>query len=181
MAEISKFRRGVLNLITAFTGESTFNLDILDIGSGDDPLDADVDKLDLPNPYTTKCKVEELTYRGDARKIDEFVNKKYDVVFSSHLLEDFPREETIPIIKKWIGVLKDGGILVLLLPDQQRYEQYCKKINEVPNVHHQIRDFSLEYIKNCISFISELKILFTEDYSENDEYNFLVIARKIKK
>lgn len=181
MAETSKFRGLILGLIDRFTNYAQLSeLDIIDIGSGDDPLNSQCDKFDLPHPYTRDCNVNELTYKGDARKIDEIVTKKYDVVYSSHLLEDFSRKETISVLEKWTDLLKIGGILVLLLPDQQRYEAACRAKNEVPNVHHQITEFSLSYIKDCLKYISDMEVAFSRELFESGEYNFLIVARRVK-
>ena len=93
MAETSKFRPMIIDFIYK-NFKNINNWKILDIGSGDDPLLPDCDKFDLPQPYTKNCRADLLTYRGDARVIDQIVKRKYKVVYSSHLLEDFPRNET---------------------------------------------------------------------------------------
>lgn len=180
MAETSKFRGLILGVIDKLTNYvSLYDLDILDIGSGDDPLNGLCDKFDLPDPYTRNCKVSELTYKGDARDIDKIVSKKYDVVYSSHLLEDFARTDTIPILEKWTTLLKTNGIIVLLLPDQQRYEAACKSKNEIPNIHHQITDFSLKYINDCFLHIHYMQVVFSKELFDDGEYNFLIVAKKI--
>lgn len=179
MAETSKFRGLILTVIDRYTGEKPMSeLDVIDIGSGDDPLTTSCDKFDLPHPYTVNCNVKELTYKGDARVIDVIVTKKYDVVYSSHLLEDFARNETAPVLEKWCSLLKDEGVIVLLLPDQQRYEAFCKSRGEQPNVHHQISEFSMEYIRVCFEKIPDMQIIFCREMFEHGEYNFLIAAQK---
>jgi len=179
MGETSKYRAVILNLLYKFRGKDIpYNLDILDIGCGDDPITPTCAKLDLEKPYT-KCDPRKLTYRGDARYVDQFVMDKFDVVYSSHLLEDFLRNETIKTLCKWTSLLLDGGILVLLLPDQQRYIKHCEMIDELPNEHHSIEDFSMEYILGCLNQIDNLVVLFSKEFFENNDYNFLIVAKKM--
>ncbi|HCW08066.1 MAG TPA: hypothetical protein DGG95_11960, partial [Cytophagales bacterium] len=71
-----------------------------------------------------------------------------------------------------------GGILVLLLPDQQRYVAHCKLIDELPNEHHQIDDFSKEYILACLNEIQNLSVVYANELFEKNDYNFLVVAKK---
>jgi predicted SAM-dependent methyltransferase len=46
-----------------------------------------------------------------------FNDKCVDIIYSSHLIAYFDREEIIPILKEWKRVLKQGGILRLATPD----------------------------------------------------------------
>jgi hypothetical protein len=161
------------------SGNSINELDILDIGSGDDPLAGSVDTFDLPNPYTEKCKVNQLTYKGDARDIKSIVTQLYDVVYSSHLLEDFPEDETFPILRQWADLVKVGGLLILLLPDQARYVAYCEAKNELPNVHHSIPHFSLSYIRDNVQKLQDFTPVHMEELFGGGDYNFIVILKKV--
>ena len=179
MGETSKFRDRILWLIDSFIDVPKMTgADILDIGSGDDPLIYDCHKLDLPSPYTKKCDVVGLTYKCDARIADEVVNRKYLIVYSSHLLEDFPKEDTIPVLKRWSKLVEKDGLLILLLPDQQRYLAHCKRKNEKPNEHHSIQDFSVKYVKDCIRMVHGIEVILSEIYFDDGEYNFMIMARK---
>ena len=46
-----------------------------------------------------------------------FADGEFDIVFSSHALEHFAREETLPTLKEWVRVLKEGGTFKLIVPD----------------------------------------------------------------
>ncbi|MGV8058094.1 MAG: hypothetical protein AB2L12_08745 [Smithellaceae bacterium] len=179
MAETTKHRSKILDLIYELSNDKIILLrDIIDIGSGDDPLLSGCDKFDLPVPYTEKCDKKLLTYVGDARHLTEVVKKKYKVVYSSHLLEDFNEDETIPVLKEWIKIIKNDGLLIILCPDQQRYLEHCQRCEGKPNEHHRIDRFSLEYIKSCLAKIPEINFLFGEELFDDGEYNFLCIAHK---
>ena len=183
MAETSKFIVEIIRLIECFSKNKFDNLKIIDIGSGDDPLSHFIDTFDLPVPYTKNCNVNWLTFTGDARYIKDIVKSKYDVVYSSHLLEDFDRSETVNVLRNWSELLNIGGILVLLLPDQQKYLERCERIGESPNEHHSINDFSLSYILECLSELNNMSVVYNYEFFIKDplEYNFLVIATKISK
>lgn len=55
-------------------------------------------------------------YRCDVRSLP-FDNEEFDLVFSSHVLEHFDRNEYLDVLKEWIRVLKKDGTLVLILPN----------------------------------------------------------------
>lgn len=79
----------------------------LDIGCGPDPIDPSADRFDLE--------------QGDANQITKFVSKKYDYVFSSHCLEHM--NEPIRALKDWCSLVEDGGHIILIVPDEDLYEQ----------------------------------------------------------
>jgi SAM-dependent methyltransferase len=81
--------------------------DGIDIGCGNDPILPHVTPFDQ--------------IHGDANKISLHVNKSFDFVFSCHALEHMldPRNA----LKEWCKILKPGGILFLIVPDEDLYEQ----------------------------------------------------------
>ena len=83
--------------------------DGIDVGCGDDPVLTSVDRFDKTE--------------GDANRLSRHVRKQYDFVFASHVLEhmDDPREALVD----WLAVLKPGGHLIFLVPDEDLYEQGC--------------------------------------------------------
>ena len=81
--------------------------DVIDIGCGDFPVTENCDKFDVGD--------------GDANYISRYVKKKYDVVFSSHCLEHM--WNPYRTIKDWFSLVKDGGLLIVTIPDEDLYEQ----------------------------------------------------------
>jgi SAM-dependent methyltransferase len=79
----------------------------IDIGCGEDPVFPDVDRFDRAD--------------GDANHISAYVKKQYDYVFASHVLEhmDDPRAA----LMDWLSILKPGGHMIVLVPDEDLYEQ----------------------------------------------------------
>lgn len=95
--------------------KATWKIDILsllvgrglDIGAGSDPITPDAKVFDKSD--------------GDANYIDLYIKEKFDWVFSSHCLEHMldPHDA----LRRWWGLLKPGGYLILIIPDEDLYEQ----------------------------------------------------------
>jgi len=79
----------------------------IDIGCGPDPVLPTVDRFDLEH--------------GDAGVITRFVQKRYDFVFSSHCLEHLADPKGA--ILEWFELVKPGGHLIVIVPDEDLYEQ----------------------------------------------------------
>lgn len=79
----------------------------IDIGCGDAPIHPLCRKFDVAD--------------GDANEITKYVSEQFDYVFSSHCLEHMldPRKT----ILEWWSLVKPGGRLILLVPDEDLYEQ----------------------------------------------------------
>jgi SAM-dependent methyltransferase len=81
--------------------------DGIDIGCGTDPVTPHVRRFDMAD--------------GDANEITRYVTKQFDFVFSSHCLEDM--RNPAEAIEKWWDLVKPGGHLFLIVPDEDLYEQ----------------------------------------------------------
>lgn len=81
--------------------------DGIDIGCGDDPITDRVAKFDMED--------------GDANEIDKYVNKEFDFVFSCHCLEHMHNPKAA--FESWLKIIKPGGHLILVIPDEDLYEQ----------------------------------------------------------
>lgn len=79
----------------------------IDIGCGLNPIFPDVRRFDIAD--------------GDANHITQFVSERFDYVFSSHCLEHMhdPRQA----ILEWWQLVKPGGHLIFIVPDEDLYEQ----------------------------------------------------------
>lgn len=56
----------------------------------------------------------------DLRKGVPFQDSVFDVVYSSHILEHFPKNAALPFIKECYRVLRPGGIIRIAVPDLER-------------------------------------------------------------
>jgi SAM-dependent methyltransferase len=79
----------------------------IDIGCGPDPILPHVDRFDREH--------------GDANEITRHVTKRYDFVFSSHTLEHM--RDPYAALREWFALVKPGGHLIVLVPDEDLYEQ----------------------------------------------------------
>ncbi|MGE0358779.1 MAG: methyltransferase domain-containing protein [Burkholderiales bacterium] len=79
----------------------------IDIGCGPDPVLPGVVPFDLA--------------QGDANEIARFVHRQFDFVYASHCLEHMrePREAIV----QWWSLVKPGGVLFVIVPDEDLYEQ----------------------------------------------------------
>jgi SAM-dependent methyltransferase len=82
---------------------------ILDIGAGPDPVTPDAIAFDLG--------------QGDANHITAFPPASFDCVWSSHCLEHM--RDVRATLANWWSLVKPGGHLVLIVPDEDLYEQGC--------------------------------------------------------
>lgn len=147
----------------------------VDLGYGGDPIVPTAITVDMSLPYV-KYDNHPQNLSGDARNLYWFKDGVLDYVYSSHLLEDFPREETKGILIEWLRVLKSGGHLVLYLPHELRYREHCSKTGQPYNGAHKIEEMSLDYIRKIVLEIGNVDIVHERDRSET--YSFDIVVRK---
>lgn len=154
--------------------------DGVDIGFGTDPIVETAIRIDdtsswLP-PYEHSVEYRQMTglqLKGDARSLKWFTDGCMDYVYSSHTLEDFEDKEMV--LKEWVRILKPGGHLVLLLPDEQCYRQFEKNLNPL----HKDENFCLETAVNLVRGLG-LYIVRTWNFLPHDDgdYNFALVAMR---
>ena len=147
----------------------------VDLGYGGDPITPTAIAVDLPEPYT---KFDDFPQhlKGDARNLYWFRDGVLDYVYSSSLLEDFPPAETVQIVREWLRVLKPGGHLVLLLPDEPFFRAHCARTGQGYNDAHQNHDLTLEWFQAHI--VPQLGVPVVHAKSPSGVYNFEVVLRK---
>ncbi|MDA9981761.1 class I SAM-dependent methyltransferase [Gammaproteobacteria bacterium] len=148
--------------------------DGLDIGFGGDPITPAAICIDLPERYARYKELPQHLH-GDARQLHWFRNDCMDYVYSSHVLEDF--EQTEPVLKEWLRVLKPGGRLVLFLPDEQVYREYCQTQGKPPNQHHIHENFGLKFIKDIIE-LKSLNVEIEHEAFPVGIYSFELVLKK---
>lgn len=79
----------------------------IDIGCGPDPVTPDARRFDLED--------------GDANVASQFVKEQFDFVYSSHCLEHM--HDPHATILDWWKLVKPGGYLFIMVPDEDLYEQ----------------------------------------------------------
>lgn len=79
----------------------------IDIGCGNSPISPSCRRFDMAD--------------GDANEIRKYVSEKFDYVFSSHCLEHML--DPAKTILDWWSLVKPGGYLIVIVPDEDLYEQ----------------------------------------------------------
>jgi len=90
--------------------------DGLDVGGGPDPLGLYIELFPRLKGVRTWDKED-----GDAQSLDGLEDGSQDFVHSSHCLEHL--DDPAAGLANWFRVLKPGGHLVLMVPDEDLYEQ----------------------------------------------------------
>jgi SAM-dependent methyltransferase len=162
-SETSKVRPLVVNYCNGYG---------CDIGFGGDKilksncLGIDFDK---PYAYTGKDNVDISCNIG--KEAIPLPPNTFDYVYSSHLIEDF--EDTRSVLLDFIRVLKSGGNLILIFPDQVKYEDHCVKTGQPLNLYHVHKNMGFEYMVNILKQIDTID--FEILYSNNCEIDYNVI------
>ena len=63
----------------------------------------------------------------DIKQLNSFNNESIDLIYSSHVLEHFGRNEYKLVLKRWFDLLKIGGTLRIAVPD---FEKVVEHYNE---------------------------------------------------
>lgn len=150
-----------------------------DIGFGGDKIKKEnCTGIDYAQPYayTGKDKVD-IACDVMNEKIP-VADHTFDYVYTSHLIEDFT--DTRQALEDFIRILKPGGTLILVFPDQQKYEAHCRRTGQTLNTHHIHKNMGLSFMHARLKEIPYIKYdnLFSSDCEI--DYN-VVMVLKIKK
>jgi len=84
--------------------------DVLDIGAGDNKITEGAVAFDIDS--------------GDAQEILEHLEPEtFDSVYSSHCLEHM--KDAHAAIAQWWKIVRPGGYMIIIVPDEDLYEQNC--------------------------------------------------------
>jgi len=75
-----------------------------------------------------------IDHRSNVRDLSFFSDNSSDLIYASHLLEYFNREEIKSVLKEWCRVLKPKGILRIAVPD---FEAIVKVSQKYQDLDHQ--------------------------------------------
>ena len=147
-----------------------------DVGFGGDKIKKQdclgVDYI-TPYAYTGKDKVD---IPCDISKEEiNLADNTLDYVYSSHLIEDF--EDTSAILKKFIRVLKSGGNLILVFPDQKVYEAHCLRTGQPLNPHHVHKNMGMEFMLERLNEISSVSYEILLSSNCEIDYNVILVLK----
>jgi len=154
----------------------------LDIGFGGDPIVDTAITFDLPERYShVGDKPQHI--KGNAQSLYMFNDKSLDYIYSSHCIEDFI--DTWGVLVEWLRVLKIGGLLCLLFPDEKIY----RTRTPIRNIEHKHNDFSLAFLTDTMRRIDKakrlseeygLEIVLAKEMFDNNDYNCALIMQKVR-
>lgn len=113
---------------------------------------------------------------SDASKLDLFADKSCDCVFSSHLLEHIRYEDVPDTLTEWFRVLKNGGHLILYLPDE---DEYPKCGSQYANSDHKW-DVSYDKVVAALEKVAcSWDLIDYQKRNETDEYSLFFVLKKL--
>jgi ADP-heptose:LPS heptosyltransferase len=112
-----------------------------------------------------------------AEKLDRLASASWDLAYSSHLLEHFPYEKVPAVLSEWMRVVKQGGYMILYVPDEDEYP----KVGEPgANTDHK---WNVSYDK-LVSALEKVEcgwdIIDFQKRNETDEYSLFFVVQKIQ-
>ena len=115
--------------------------------------------------------------QAEASDLSLFASNSCDMVFSSHLLEHIPYEDVPKTLAEWARVVKQGGYLVLYLPDEN---EYPKVGTQYANGDHKW-DVNFEKVMKAMESVPRgFDLVDFQKRNQDDEYS-LFFAFKITK
>lgn len=158
---------------------------VIDIGAGGHPVVERAIQIELPEGnheggYQWYHSGEEP--KGFGRWHSGALNLPFredvvDTVFSSHLLEDF--EDWEPALWEWLRVLKEGGHLIILMPEETRWNA-AVAAGQPPNCQHRHLWRGPHDLAQATSHLANLKVIeerLTDLYP--GDYGVIFVAKKL--
>lgn len=99
---------------------------------------------------------------AEATQLQFLPDETYDFVLSSHVLEHIANP--IKALKQWIHLLKQEGLMVLLLPDKHRTFDHRRPVT---NLNHIVEDYENQVAEDDLTHLAE--ILSLHDLTRDPE------------
>lgn len=148
---------------------------VLDVGCGGDPVVPWAICCEKTSGVMAQVGIAPIHLDLDCRRLP-FVGSSLRAIYSSHMLEDLEYHEQLAALNEWKRCLAPGGIIALLLPDQQRYLAHCRATGQDINQAHKEQNFGLEEFKLKVwTQIPGFRILEARDL---EDYSFMFVAQK---
>ena len=80
------------------------------------------------------CDFEHIDHQSSVDKLPMLENRSADIIYASHVLEYFDREEAKTALREWRRILKPNGILRLSVPDFEKLIDVYRKTGNLENV-----------------------------------------------
>lgn len=70
----------------------------------------------------------------DIAKLPMFEDDSIELIYCSHALEYYDRQQVIEVLKEWYRILKYGGILRLAVPDFEAWHEVYEQTHNLDNL-----------------------------------------------
>jgi ubiquinone/menaquinone biosynthesis C-methylase UbiE len=170
-SETSKVRKFVLEYCQGlgcdigFGGDKVKKTNCLGIDFEQPYAYTGLEKVDIP------CKI------GQERI--PLADSYFDYVYTSHLIEDIL--DTKSIIEEFIRVLKSNGNLILVFPDQVKYELHCKKTNQPINQYHVHPNMGFDFMIDVLNTVQSISYELLYQNNCEIDYNVIIVIKIVKK
>jgi SAM-dependent methyltransferase len=156
----------------------------IDVGSGGTPIVPNAIQVELPPEQYSVYRSGDvhrspIQWHGDCWHLP-FKDNVLDFVASSHLIEDFPRDDWPTLFSEWTRVLKPGGYMVLIVPERTRWRAAIAR-GQTPNCSHYGPEPLVGDISQRASQVTGLTIISEALTNLSPEdYSILAILQKRK-
>lgn len=151
---------------------------ILDAGAGGSACHPRAITLDMPQPYCPSLEGHPQILQGDYRSMPFICDNSVTALWNSHCIEDWLVPDQINLMKEFRRVLRPGGNLILIAPDEQVYRNVCKTTGQNYNENHKLEFYSLSYFKeHVLPHTGSWEVLY--EIPLVDEYSWNCVLRKI--
>ena len=114
--------------------------------------------------------------KADASDLSLFSNESCDAVYSSHLLEHISYENVPAVLNEWFRVVKNGGHVILYVPDS---DEYPKCGSKYANPDHKF-DPTYENIAEALEKIDySWDMIDFQKRNQDDEYSLFFVVKKL--
>jgi ADP-heptose:LPS heptosyltransferase len=137
----------------------------LDIGCGSFKITPKAIGIDRQGAADILCDI--------SKGLDIFAPGFFDYIYSSHCLEDLV--DTEGMLREWWSKIKVGGHLILYLPHKDLYPNVGVEGSNIDHVH----DFVPQDILSIMDGFAHYQIVRNETHSEDDEYSFDLVLKKL--
>jgi predicted SAM-dependent methyltransferase len=108
-------------------------------------------------------------------KLDMFADNSVDLVYACHLLEHFPRRQTLLVLTEWKRVLRRGGILRIAVPDFAALSKLYQETKDLslilgPLVGKQDYEYNTHY--RVFDYNSLSQLLYSIGFRGVGRYNW---------
>lgn len=101
--------------------------------------------------------------------------KDVDLIYACHVLEHFPKNKTIEILKNWYDILRIDGILRLSVPDFEaivEYYKYTKDLKDLYTLLYGGQKYDQDYHYNCFDFKTLSGLLTNIGFKKVQRYDW---------